>query len=54
MHFGIPLTCVHRIIHKMLPIFHAALVPKYIKWHSHQDWINLSGTIPEWPHVAAI
>ena len=52
--FGIPVTCVHQIIHKLLPIFHVVLVPKYIVWHSPQQWRNLSGTIDYWPTVVAI
>ena len=54
MHFGIPVTCVHRIIHKCLPRIHASLVPKYIQWHSHQEWLDLAGKIPEWRHVVGI
>ena len=54
MHFGIPVSCVHRIIHKIIPILHAATVPKYIEWHSHQKWLNLAGEIPEWPNVVGI
>ena len=53
-HFGIPLSCVHRIIHKILPILHVTTVHKYIKWHSEQEWMKLAGTIPEWPRVVAI
>ena len=52
--FEIPVTCVHRIIHKLLPLFHVVLVPKYIIWHSQQNWQNLAGTIPQWPNVVAI
>ena len=54
MHFGIPVTCVHRIIHKMIPILHASTVHKYIQWHSNQEWLNLAGTIALWPNVVAI
>ena len=54
MHFGIPVSSVHRIIHKILPILHISTVPKYIQWHSHQNWINLAGQIPEWPNVVGI
>ena len=54
MHFGIPVSCVHRIIHKILPILHVATVNKYIIWHSDQNWRNLAGQIPQWPHVVAI
>ena len=52
--FGIPVTSVHRIIHKILPIFHVTLVKKYVKWPSHAEWHALAGGIPEWPHVVAI
>ena len=54
MQFGIPVSCTHRIVHKILPILHAAIVNKYIKWPSPQKWTRLAGTIPEWPHVVGI
>ena len=54
MEFRIPISCVHRIIHKILPSLHAATVPKYIQWHSNQEWNALQGTIPEWPKVVGI
>ena len=53
-HFGIPVSTVHRIIHKILPILHAVTVPKYIKWHTFHKWNTLVGEIPEWPNVVAI
>ena len=52
--FGIPVSCVHKIIHKMIKYLHAYLVPKYIKWHSMREWRKLSGFYPEWPRVVAI
>ena len=52
--FGIPVSCVHRIIHELLQYLHAYLVPKYIKWHSMGDWRKLVGFYPEWPRVVAI
>ena len=52
--FGIPVSCVHKILHKVLKLLHAYMVPKYIKWHSMQGWRNLAGTFPEWPNVVAI
>ena len=52
--FGIPVTSVHRVIHKILPLIHVVTVPKYIVWHSQQHWQNLSGVIPAWPNVVAI
>ena len=53
-HFGIPLSCTHRIVHKCLKLLHAYLVPKYITWHTMQEWNNLVGIYPEWPSVVAI
>ena len=53
-HFQIPVTCVHRIIHKIIPILHVYIVPNYINWHTHPDWRALTGTFPEWPRVVAI
>ena len=53
-HFGIPLSCTHRIVHKCVKLLHIYLVPKYIKWHAMQEWRNLVGTFPEWPRVVAI
>ena len=54
MHFGVPVSCIHCIIYKILPILHVVAVPKYIQWHSPQMWTSLAGTIPEWPQVVAI
>ena len=54
MMFGIPVSCVHRIIHKFIKIMHSYLVPKYIKWHSMQEWRRLTGTFPDWPRVVGI
>ena len=52
--FGIPVSCVHKIIHRMIKYLHAFLVPKYIRWHSMRDWQKLQGFYPEWPRVVAI
>ena len=52
--FGISVSCVHKIIHRLLPVLHHYLVPKYIRWHSMQHWRRLRGTFPEWPRVVAI
>lgn len=54
MHFGIPVSCVHKIIHRVIKLLHAYLVPKYISWHSMAEWRNLAGSFPEWPRVVAI
>ena len=54
MYFAIPVTSVHRIIHKIIPYLHAAIVPKYIKWHDMNYWRHLHGTFPTWPNVVAI
>ena len=52
--FGLPVSSVHRIIHKTLRILHSFLIPKYIKWHNMQQWRSLAGKFPEWPRVVAI
>ena len=54
MHFGINVTSVHRIIHKIIPILHATIVPQYIKWHNMNYWRALHGIFPTWPNVVAI
>ena len=54
MHFGIPVSCVHKIIHRVLKLLHGYLVPKYIAWHSMAEWRNMAGTFAEWPRVVAI
>ena len=54
MHFGIPLSSTHRIVHRCVKLLHAYVVPKYIRWHNMQYWRNLAGTYPEWPRVVAI
>ena len=54
VHFNIPVSSVHRIIHKILPMLHVYLVPKYIRWHSDRTWRNSAGFFPEWPRVVAI
>ena len=38
MHFGIPLTSVHRIIHRIIPIMHTYVVHRYIRWHDMNYW----------------
>ena len=53
-HFGISVSCTHRLIHKCLILLHAYTVPKYIKWHNMQTWRNMAGSYPEWPRVIAI
>ena len=52
--FGIPVSTVDRIIHKMLPILHAYLVPKYIKWPSYNKWLSLVGTFPGYPNCVGV
>ena len=52
--FRISVGCVHKVIHRIIPILHSYLVPKYIKWHSMNHWRRLRGTFPEWPRVVAI
>ena len=54
IHFGVPVSCIHRIIHKSVKILHAYVVPRYIRWHTMPEWRNLAGTFPEWPKVVAI
>ena len=53
-HFEIPVTCVHRIIHKTIPLLHVYVVPKYIKWHNPWQWQSLAGKLAAWPRVVAI
>ena len=53
-YFNISVSTIHRIIHHLLKIFHAYLVPKYIKWHSMPTWRNLAGVYKEWPWVVAL
>ena len=53
-HFKIPVTCVHRIIHKTILLLHVYIVPKYIKWHNAAKWNSLAATFPQWPRVVAI
>ena len=50
-HFGIPVSCVHQIIHRLIKILHHYLVPKFIRWHSMGHWRRLRRTYPEWPRV---
>ena len=52
--FGIPVSCVHRIIHKMVPLLHVFIVPRYIIWHNDRKWRNLAGEFSDWPRVVAI
>ena len=46
--FGIPVSCVHKIIHKLIKYLHVYLVQKYIHWHTMNDWRLLRGYYPEW------
>ena len=52
--FGIPVSSVHKFLHRILKYLHGYLVPKYIKWHSMRHWQRLIGLYPEWPRVVAI
>ena len=52
--FGIPVSSVHKIIHKCIRVLHSYLVPKYVRWHSMRNWRDLYGTYPEWPSVVAL
>ena len=54
MEFGISVSCTHRIIHKCIRLLHAYNVPRYIRWHTMNEWRNLAGLYPEWPGVVAI
>ena len=54
MHFSIPVSCVHVIIHRNIRYLHAYLVPKYIRWHSMPHWRNLAGIFGDWPVVVGI
>ena len=54
MHFSIAVSLVHKIIHRMLPLLHAYIVPNYIRWHGLNKWNSLSGEFQEWPRVVAI
>ena len=52
--FGIPLSTVDRIIHRIIPILHVYLVRNYIRWHPNNHWRQLAGHFPYWPQVVAI
>ena len=52
--FGVSVSSLHRILHKLLPYLHAYIVPKYIKWHSMNKLRNLVGTYPDWSSVVGI
>ena len=52
--FSVPVSCIHRIIHKYIRILHDLLVPLYVRWHTMAEWRNLAGKFPEWPRVIAI
>ena len=54
MHFGISVSCVHRIIHRIIPMMHVCVVRKFIKWPTHQEWQNLAGFYQQWPRVVGI
>ena len=54
MEFQIPVTCVHRIIHKIIPMLHVTFVTEYINWHSPNKWNALVGTFVNWPRVVGI
>ena len=52
--FSIPSSTAHRVIHRILPMIHVVIVPKYVKWHSAREWNALAGTIAQWPQVVGI
>ena len=54
MLFGITVSSLHRLLHKILRFLHAFLVPKYVQWHSMNHWRSLIGTFPDWPTAVAI
>ena len=54
LHFGVSVSTVHAIMHRLLPYLHVYLVNKYIRWHTMVRWRQLGGTFPEWPSCVAI
>ena len=54
MMFRLHVSCVHKVIHDMLPVLHVVFVPQYIIWPTLAKWRNLRGTFPEWPRVVGI
>ena len=52
--FRVSVSIVHRTIHKVIPLMHVEIVPKFVKWHSARRWHQLAGTYPQWPHVVGI
>ena len=52
--FGVSVSCVHRIIHKIIPIMHVCLVKKFIRWPSARQWNQMAGFYRRWPRVVAI
>ena len=52
--FGIGVSSVHRVIHKIIPLLHNLLVNKHIIWHDMNKWRSLAGYFPSWPRVVAI
>ena len=52
--FSIPSSTAHRIIHRILPMLHVVTVPKYIIWHSPNEWNALAGTNNQWPQVVGV
>ena len=52
--FGIPVSCAHRIINRIIRLLHVYAVPKYIKWHTANQWQSLCGFVDHWPRVVGI
>ena len=52
--FGVSVACVHRVIHKIVPLLHVFIVPRYIVWHTDRKWNSLAGELPQWPRVVGI
>ena len=49
--FQISVGLVHKVIHKYIYVLHTYLVPKYVRWHSMNNWRKLAGHYPDWPSV---
>ncbi len=52
--FGISITLACQIIQFTVPILHAHLVPRFIRWPTAREWIQQMGTFPHFPSVVGM
>ena len=43
--YGVSLSTIHNVLHQIIPILHAHLVPRFIRWPSNAAWNSMRGLV---------